>query len=134
MQDKIQGHLFSIQCPQNALEQCVPRRCGLNTNRIYYELNFLLPKFFFISTHLKQSCKRVHHPMHFIKHSCSQASPTSVVFTLLNRHIIIFGFECYLILKDLLQALIFTIQNKFPQITEHFIYHISPMEKLYSII
>lgn len=39
----------------------------------------------------------------------------SVVFTLLNRHIIIFGFECYLILKDLLQALIFTIQNKYPQ-------------------
>lgn len=38
----------------------------------------------------------------------------SVVLTLLNRHIIIFGHECYLILKDLLQALIFTIQNKCP--------------------
>lgn len=47
----------------------------------------------------------------------------SVVFTLLNRHIISFGFECYLFLKDLLQPLNFTIQNKYPP--NNWTFHIS---------
>lgn len=121
---RILGCLFSIQCPQHALEQCMPRRYCLSTNSILYWAHFLLHKLFLFQPISKWSCKRVSHAIHFITLICAQTSLTThIVLIMLNRHIIIFGFECYLILKDFLQDLTFTVHNKYPKSSQTF--HIS---------
>lgn len=90
----------------------------------YTELTFCYTSFFLFRPNSKWSCKRVSHSVHFITHICAQASLTTHIgLILLNRHIIIFGFECYLILKDFLQDLTFTIHNKYPKSSQTF--HIS---------